>query len=531
MRLNFGVIWLVATALFLSACSTKNTTEPEQPTPTGSADKKANEKLTLNWYIIAPSNASIQSADKDFVKKAIDQKFNVDLKIEHLGPGADHTNKLNLKLGSGDVPDMFMVEGTAANKYIMDGLARDLTNWVNPQKMPNYFKYITEQELKRFQVQDVFKRAPLPFSKTYYFSYYVRKDWLDKLGMKIPQSYNEMIEVMKAFTFNDPDGNGKNDTYGYTTAGGGTSIPTDFPEFYKNGLLSNFMLEGDMFVDSYSDIRMQGVFDDLRTTLKAGIIDPDWFLQKSPEQVNKAVQGKAGIVYMYDFAGNAAFDKDPNSIQLKTKEITKNDKVDWQPFHPWANVGVYAQAVPGNPFLFSVKTPEAKVDRSIQIMDWLASEEGFLLTHYGQAGVHYTKEGSKLKINPETFKRDVTDQGSFLDVYGFFTPNTPSQYGLERINPNETDRDRSILKVLQAYKYIPSAGTSLVPPTGMDIAAFRTEMRSLHSKIMFDEKDASNWPQYRATLMSKYRGKELFESYAEQISKAYGKKFTFKAAN
>ena len=43
----------------------------------------------------------------------------------------------------------------------------------------------------------------------------IRKDWLDKLGLKVPTTTDELMAVMKAFTFNDPDGNGKADTYGY----------------------------------------------------------------------------------------------------------------------------------------------------------------------------------------------------------------------------------------------------------------------------------------------------------------------------
>lgn len=44
---------------------------------------------------------------------------------------------------------------------------------------------------------------------------YIRKDWLDNLGLKVPRTWDELYEVMKAFTYNDPDQNGKNDTYGY----------------------------------------------------------------------------------------------------------------------------------------------------------------------------------------------------------------------------------------------------------------------------------------------------------------------------
>ena len=45
---------------------------------------------------------------------------------------------------------------------------------------------------------------------------YVRQDWLDKLGLEIPTTWEELYEVAKAFTEQDPDGNGVADTYGLT---------------------------------------------------------------------------------------------------------------------------------------------------------------------------------------------------------------------------------------------------------------------------------------------------------------------------
>ena len=51
---------------------------------------------------------------------------------------------------------------------------------------------------------------------------FIRKDWLEAVGMEMPKSWEELYEVCHAFTYNDPDGNGKNDTYGLTGDGMGT---------------------------------------------------------------------------------------------------------------------------------------------------------------------------------------------------------------------------------------------------------------------------------------------------------------------
>lgn len=529
-RMATGLTALLSVAIVASGCS-KATEEPAAASPTAAATATPTpkeEKLTLKWYVSANNNYLLPSADKDFVKKYIDEKFNVDLKIEHMIFSPDRSKKLNLMLASGDVPDMFVADAVDANKYITDGLVKDLTKFVTPQTMPNYFKWVSEDDVKRYQVQKVFKRAPIPFDKKSYISYYIRKDWLDNLGLKIPETYDDMIKVMKAFTENDPDKNGKKDTFGFTTAGAGTMI-YEFPEFYNAGFPGGLFLEGDQFIDRGSDIRIAKALDDLRTTIASGVIDPDWFLQKPPSQMDKAAQGKAGMFYSIN--KEIAFDNSANSIQKRTKEVTKNDKVDWQPFHPWAKTGVNTEALPGNPFLFGANTSDAKVQRSIKILDWLASEEGFLMTTYGQAGKHYTKDGNKVKINETAFKADISDNGNFLDIYGFFTPDTPELFGLEKVDPRETDRDREIVKKLLSYKYVPSLGTNVATPAGVDLAGYRTQMRNFHTKIVMEEKNSTNWPKYRQELMTKYGGKQIFDAYAAQVSEVLGKKVTYKSEN
>jgi len=47
----------------------------------------------------------------------------------------------------------------------------------------------------------------------------IRKDWLDKLHLAVPTTWAEVETVAKAFTTQDPDGDGKADTYGIDVPG------------------------------------------------------------------------------------------------------------------------------------------------------------------------------------------------------------------------------------------------------------------------------------------------------------------------
>ena len=48
---------------------------------------------------------------------------------------------------------------------------------------------------------------------------FIRKDWLDNLGLDIPESMEDLKSVAHAFTYDDPDKNGANDTYGLALPG------------------------------------------------------------------------------------------------------------------------------------------------------------------------------------------------------------------------------------------------------------------------------------------------------------------------
>ena len=139
--------------------------------------------------------------------------------------------------------------------------------------------------------------AMVPYSRNTYASWYIRQDWLDKLGLKSPKNYEELTNVLTQFTKADPDGNGKQDTYGFTAAGSGQNLPFDFPQWLNNGFVADFMIVDNSYVDNRTDLKVQGVIDQVVEWNKAGIVDPDWFLNKPPAHMDKAAQGRVGMFF------------------------------------------------------------------------------------------------------------------------------------------------------------------------------------------------------------------------------------------
>lgn len=508
---------LAAALLMLGGCS------GEDRGDAGTSAEAGGGKLTLNWFITAPPNTNLPDRSKDFVRKVIEQKFNVELNVTYMIVNNDYNTKLNALLAS-TPPDMWKDQNSdGGNKYAVDGLLADLTDFVTPQTMPNYFKYwTTEDEVRTYQTQNKFVRAPLPYVKSSYRAYYIRKDWLDKLGLSVPASYDEYVNVMRAFTFSDPDGNGKQDTYGFSTSGSGMTIGYDWPEFYKAGFLFPSYIENGSVVDGSMTPGMRYMLDDITRLMYVDkVIDPDWYLNKGPQHLEKAIQGKIGVVM--GGTKTFAFDSNAQGIQYRSKQVNPN--ADWLPFSMFPNVPLGAKSGPGSPFLFAKSVAERnpeKVRRSVEILDWLCSEEGYLLTHYGEAGKHYTREGKTLRLNVDAFVGDVAKQGDFLKIWSFFTQDTPQPelYGLTVYDPRVTERDLAIEKFLASLPLKDYIGTSLTPPDGFDLAGYRKRQNELFAKAIFEDKSGRNWPQYREELLTKYKGAVLFEKYNQDLRDA-----------
>lgn len=515
----------LASVLALSACSSGNPgsgAETAPPENNGEGAGNGNEHLTLTWSVAAPhvdASGIFPNPSDDFVKQTIEEKFNVTLKMTSEMYSNEYDTKMTMQLSAAP-PDLFVAGGIQSQSYALDGMLADLTEFVTPETMPNYFEHwVTEQELERYAIENSFVRAPLAFARNVYRSYYIRKDWLDNLGLEVPTSYEEMLEVMRAFSTGNPDPNNRQKTYGMTAAGNGRSFSWDFPGFVENDIYT-FILDKEKgtFRDGQSDLGLEPVLDSIKQLMDEGLVEPEWFLNSGTEHWNKAIQGTAGIIV----GGTMDFmlEGNPNSILNRTKQLNPN--ADWVPFNPHPDKGIWLTSLPGNAFLFHVNVAEQRpenVKRTIEILDWLASEEGYLLTHYGQEGTHYSREGNKITLNVDAYN----EIAQWLSLYSFFTPPSEiDKVGLELIDPRYTDRDREVINTISNYKLQEHIGTNVAPPPGYDLGGMRTRQNELIVQILFDEPDASNWPTYVEELMTTYQGGEIFAAYAEQIGNAHG---------
>ncbi|NLC68073.1 MAG: extracellular solute-binding protein [Clostridiaceae bacterium] len=197
--------------------------------------------------------------------------------------------------------------------------------------------------------------------------------------MEVPSNIDEFLEVAKAFTFNDPDKNGSNDTVGFTL---------DFINS-QEFIMSAFDLHqygGSLFnvPDSDGEYRipekMKGYIPYLtflRKMYTEKALEQEFYVNKVYDSENKFNQGKVGMVRMHGTGLYRALAPTPPEKMTLGLPFpnSKGERVLYMPLAVWGGWCITNQA--------------QNVDKIMEFMNWAFSHEGILLVGLGIKGVHY----------------------------------------------------------------------------------------------------------------------------------------------
>jgi putative aldouronate transport system substrate-binding protein len=128
---------------------------------------------------------------------------------------------------------------------------------------------------------------------------YARKDWLDALNLDPPRTLEEYYRVMRAFTYEDPDRNGKNDTWGLTIMPAGLSRTAPFFGAFgvprSDHAIRQWKLRNGELV--YSGL-LPETLEALRYLARLygdGILDREFVLNKEAVFAEKITSGRVGL--------------------------------------------------------------------------------------------------------------------------------------------------------------------------------------------------------------------------------------------
>lgn len=128
---------------------------------------------------------------------------------------------------------------------------------------------------------------------------YVKRVWLNAVGMEEPKNWEEYLTMLKLFATKDPDGNGEDDTYGLSAPGlTEEEYPYTWflPEFYQKAVPD---FEQDVYGnwhDGFLSEEMKGALLRLQEVYREGYLDP-LVAERSEEDVKELFcQDKTGVI-------------------------------------------------------------------------------------------------------------------------------------------------------------------------------------------------------------------------------------------
>ncbi|WP_068787315.1 extracellular solute-binding protein [Paenibacillus phocaensis] len=148
--------------------------------------------------------------------------------IRYIWTASDNTFSTKLKLqllNKREMPDIIPVRTDVIHQLIDSGQFMAVDDLFEQYASPVWKKAMSEEP----SVWDPYERNgehyAIPILDYDYNSdpvMWIREDWLDKVGLTPPTTLAEFEKVLDAFTNEDPDGNGINDTYGLAVSLGNT---------------------------------------------------------------------------------------------------------------------------------------------------------------------------------------------------------------------------------------------------------------------------------------------------------------------
>jgi ABC-type sugar transport system, periplasmic component len=366
-------------------------------------NKKISAKCTVNVVLPEPQVLEITRANyfgdvteypelKEEYMKEFEKKFNIKLKVNPL-PASGYMDKVNLMVSAGEINGLLNLETPAdVLRYKSDGVIEPLDEYLKGnavwEGMSKGYKTLFKYDNQIWGFGSGFTGGV--FARSF------RQDWLDKLQMKVPTNVDEFALIMKAFTENDPDGNGKNDTYGMTGASTGWNLQDIFQAF--DARLDNTggsSIAWDPNVNSWVDSMLKPeMIDALKYVNKlytSKYIDPEIFTNKSAVMREKMTTGKAGSLFYWQmWAKN-------NEVNLK-KTVPNASVTEILGLKGKRIMNINHMPTTGTPYVMIKGTSKAKEMVQTYFNTFLGNKDAYIMGRFGIEGKTYKVVGKEIVV-------------------------------------------------------------------------------------------------------------------------------------
>lgn len=343
-------------------------------------------------------------------EKEIERLTGIKAKLEK--PASDYDQKLMAAISSGEKFDLIQTSKEKMNLLMEQGAIMPLTDKVKASKVlqdpnvlpPGEWDQVKTKDGKIYGVFTKFQGGTMPI---------VRNDWLKKLNLAEPKTLDDYYKVLKAFTEQDPDGNGKKDTYGLSTAG-----MYELQGFFSAAGLKQRYVEKDGKLDvPYSTDAAIPIYEWLNKLFKEGILDPNFATNDTAKMRNLFLADRVGMITYWDawvgMLNNTRLQQDPKTA-FEAKGL---------PGAADSNGKFMLRR--GDPDVWVIPVNAEHPKTAFEFIEWWHSKDGIVLGSLGIKDNDYTESGGKY-----TLTKNGTDHAMDHGVPFWYNKNFPNPFGL-----------------------------------------------------------------------------------------------------
>ena len=386
--IRYFSLLLIFSFILLSACNNEKSSR---------SDSNTNVQPYIS--ILAPLHFPKQPS-KDIMAE-IEKLTGVDLDIRWVPEGI-YTDKMNTALTTNSLVKVTFVKFTDYN-LVKNAIKSEAFWEIGPylQEFPN-LKNLNESILNQTAVDGKVYGlyTERPSSRQ---GIIIRQDWLDNLKLSKPETLEELYEVMRQFTYNDPDQNGKQDTIGLVDRNDLVyGVFKTLSSYF--GTPNNWTIEDNKIIPEFATAEYMDTMNFMKKLYNEKIINQDFALTSKEVQRDKFINGTAGV-----FIGSMT---DVQRLSIEARLI--NEAADFSLINRIKGPDGYkVWSIPNynGLFIFSKKAiaTEQELKQILGFFDRTMDKDVANLMMYGFKGRHYRIEDGKVILPEGTSKLRVNE--------------------------------------------------------------------------------------------------------------------------
>lgn len=320
-------------------------------------------------------------------------------------PSSNSLEKFNLMLAGGDLPDLVLYTSTyiVKNKEFFKPL-----NELIESDCPNYAQLLEENPTLRkilTQTDGNIYTFPYVLADQFNYCFYVRQDWLDTLGLDAPVTLNDWYDMLVAFRDDDPNGNGEADEIPLIVESRryNQGCEAELSMFTAAwGIEEEFYtLDGETVEFGAIDPRMKEALAWYNKLYSEKLLDQEYFVEDADTYEAKFNNDRVGAWTSYGSSADAESDYAETVPHMKITPVVPpigpaGKSMTWQSNLPYKT----------NNAAITTSASDEATEAIMRIFNYMYSEEGILLTNFGEEGTTYELNADGAYVYTEEIMND-----------------------------------------------------------------------------------------------------------------------------